>query len=368
MSFTLLGLLCVLTTGVFCFWFLYLLQAIIHRRNIYKKALRCLEASSDYTQQITVWNAESELIKNIFLFFINLAEWFAVIIVLVAYIVNNAEIQVCPNRKNKTEISPPDSSLILCLLHYYEHTIVSRFFEYFAKNLLVLSIVLVGSLCRYLAGRYTQITWVKSNNISRIIGIFVIYSVVNQFLVVFDLIEIIVLLKWLSTLLFTLSLIFALKGYMKLCMVINWTIVDLKVRGNKPKLVARHITMKRKSTRIFTVTMIGVFTILFAQYIQDTLITVWLMVQRNFSVESLLQGNPHETIVIIDILNIIRPVGYYISTIGILLMSVPYTGYGLATMFTVAWRLYKGKSGYRTHFPNRLLHGTSYKPNRDIFV
>ena len=44
-----------------------------------------------------------------------------------------------------------------------------------------------------------------------------------------------------------------------------------------------------------------------------------------------------------------------IVLIGSLFIFVPYTGYGLCTMFVILWRLLKGKTGYRTHFPVQLI-------------
>ena len=345
----LLGLFCVLTTVVFCFWFLYLLQAIIQKRNIYKKALRCLEASNDYTQRIIAWKAETEFVKNIFVFCINIAEWLGFISISVSNVWNHIEAQEqYPNRVNNTEYSPPDSFYIR-YLHFDElqpNSVVSRSFEYFAKNLIMLSYVLVSSLSEFLSGRYTQVAWVRSHNIPHTIGIFVIYSVVIQFLTLFNSIEIIALVKWLNTFLYILSLILALKGYRKLIMVINWTIVDLKVRGNKPKLVARVIRMKRKSVRIFTVIMIGAFAILCGEFIHDILITVLL--SSRFSNLELLS----------PISNLLGFVGGFIIILGIILISLPYTIYGLVIMYTILWRLYRGKSGFQTHFPNPQLRSS----------
>ena len=353
---TVLGLLCLLTTVVFCFWSLYLLQTVIHKWNIYKKALKYLkEASDDYHQQISAYNAETELVKNVFLFCINLTEWLAVIIVSAAYIWNSADIQAqCPNRMNSTEYKSGDSSFILCLLDYYKMQPNTLIFRSLAKNLFVFSLVLVSSLCTYLAGRYTQISWIRSNSIPHRIGIFVLYLVVIQFLAIFDSTEIVVFVRWSNTFLFTLAFIITLKEYRRLCMVINWTIVDLKVRRNKPRLVARHIRIKRMSNRIFTFIMIGVFTILCSEYIEDTLITLTLIAQYDFSVSSIgfLQQDSFVISNITHRISDMYPIGYCTSVLGIIIMSFPYNGYGLLTMYTIAWRLYKGKSGYQTHFPN----------------
>ena len=43
-----------------------------------------------------------------------------------------------------------------------------------------------------------------------------------------------------------------------------------------------------------------------------------------------------------------------IRIIGILFIFIAYIGYGLCTMSVLLWRLFTGKTCYRTHFPVQL--------------
>ena len=43
-----------------------------------------------------------------------------------------------------------------------------------------------------------------------------------------------------------------------------------------------------------------------------------------------------------------------IGWVGIILISVPYIGFGLSTMCVIFWRLINGKTGYKSHFKNPL--------------
>ena len=56
--------------AAFCFWFLYLLQNIIQKRNIYKVAMRNIQ--HDQNSLSEAYKAETELVKNIYLFIMNI--------------------------------------------------------------------------------------------------------------------------------------------------------------------------------------------------------------------------------------------------------------------------------------------------------
>ena len=75
---TILGML--LMTFIFCFWSIYLLEAIQRKWRYHKNELRCIKLG-DYSlqQRIFVYNSKTEYIKLIFLFFINLLEWLGLI-------------------------------------------------------------------------------------------------------------------------------------------------------------------------------------------------------------------------------------------------------------------------------------------------
>ena len=65
----------------FCFWFLYLLQNIIQKRNSYKVAMRNIQY--DQNSVSVAYKAETELVKNTFLFIMNVVELLSIIIIIV---------------------------------------------------------------------------------------------------------------------------------------------------------------------------------------------------------------------------------------------------------------------------------------------
>ena len=64
-----------LYTFVFCFWFIYLVDAMKRKRSFYKATLRCVEGESDPHEQMLAYNAKTQLVKFVFLFVLNLVEW-----------------------------------------------------------------------------------------------------------------------------------------------------------------------------------------------------------------------------------------------------------------------------------------------------
>ena len=82
----------ILLTFVFCLWFVYLLNTIRRKWKFYKNELRCLKQGTNGVQQQTLaYNAKTELVKNIMLFFLNLIEWIAFIIARMGYMIYFAE-------------------------------------------------------------------------------------------------------------------------------------------------------------------------------------------------------------------------------------------------------------------------------------
>ena len=152
---------------------------------------------------------------------------------------------------------------------------------------------------------------------------------------------------WLDKIVVTLSVLFAWKQYRKLNMVIQWSIVDLRVSGNI-ELLEKQVRMKRRFNRIFTTIWIGVSCLLVANFITLISQTTHLIhrMDNHLFTEALLCPSKFEANDPIDIY-LIKEI---ITTIGCLFICIPYVGYGLCTMFVILWRLFKGKTGYRTHF------------------
>ena len=363
----LLVLVCVFTTLAFCYWFIYIFQAIGHKWNGYKKSLRWIKLEkNDNQHQTRADTFKTELIKNIFLFGINLAEWLTFVCAfIIFYMWNITDVLYthCNNFLNKTDIPPNHSSYILCFITYNEmhpNSIFLRSIHYFGKNLIVLSFVLVSSLCMYLAGRYTHITWIKSTKILHIIGIFSLYLIFTQVIAIFCYLEIFA--KWLNTLLFTLSIIISFKEYRKLCMVINWTIVDLSISGNKPNSLARQIKMRKTSNKMFKWVMTGALILLFGEYMQNLMVTLTLIL-RNInatSIEiSLCESSRTPTRLIEDIthyVTIFSAIAICICAAGMMVMLIPYIVYGISGLCSTLWRLFRGKSSYKTHYSYESLY------------
>ena len=127
-----------------------------------------------------------------------------------------------------------------------------------------MSMAILGSLCMYLSARYAQKSWIKSNRIPYWICFFLFSSIATQILITICYTHIIG--KWCDMILVTLSVIFAWKQYRKLDMVLQWSIVDLRVNGDI-ELLDRHVRMKCRFNRIFTAIWIGISFALVANFI-----------------------------------------------------------------------------------------------------
>ena len=338
-----------LYTLVFIFWSIYLIDAVKRKRIYYKRTLRCLQREDDLHQQALAYNARTELVKYSFLFCINLVEWFACTFGLIP-----TAIPLISEFHNKTPTMNTSSDS-----EYSTDAIfpVTKRFHLNLPNLdilcMILSMILIGSLCMYLSARYAHKSWIKSNSIPYWICFFVLSSTLTQFLVSICYTSVIGV--WCEYILFTLSIIFAWKQYRKLCMVMNWTIVDLQVSGRK-RLFLKHKKMKRTFTRIFTIIWISVLfflTCIFTTSIFQTFLTFSLTHDDSFFLSLLscvnlaITTHGHVNAIIIRI-------ELTLGTVGALMLFIPYICFGFVTMCVTLWRLCKGTTGYRTHFHNRL--------------
>ena len=67
-------------------------------------------------------------------------------------------------------------------------------------------------------------------------------------------------------------------------------------------------------------------------------------------------------------LGVVYLVELFIGGSGILIIFIPYTGFGLCTMYVLLSRLCKGKTGYRTHFISFSPVHSSNPDNISIYV
>ena len=325
----------ILLTIVTFFWCIYLIDAIKRKYACYRSNLRCQQGEDDFHNQSLAYIAKTELVKYGFLFCINIVEWLGLTFATIFALVNTANYCYYQNLSNHTN----SSHIALLLVDL----------PLFGSICMELSIVLVGCLCMYLAERQTQISWIKSNSMPHWICFFLLCSIIAQILAIVPHTWFIGL--WLDKLLKTFSLIFALKQYRKLNMVIKWSIVDLQVRGSK-RLLAKRIRMKRNFNRRFTVILTGVICILISEILVILFVTVKRILHKEHAdILSIFQISDFSHNYILQALSLTAA---SLSTIGYFLVLFPYIAYGFVTMFVILWRLFKGKTGYRTHFHNQL--------------
>ena len=105
---------------------------------------------------MVVYNAETELVKNIFLLFMNLVEWLSFLFNIIVY-----WYELYQSHINCTDLKIP------CFVTATEMSFDSYLFSsylFVGDNLIILGLVLIACLCEYLAARYSQVSWIKSTN------------------------------------------------------------------------------------------------------------------------------------------------------------------------------------------------------------
>ena len=322
----------------FCFWSIYLIDAIRRKRACYN-ALKYLGDANMET-----YKARTELVQYVIIFCINLIEWMACTFGLMTYIIDS----VLYFRQQNGSISDPRVFHIIMIKNYFN-----------VPNLdnicMVMCLVLIGSLCMYLAARQARMRWIKSNTIPYWICFFLLCSIVTQILITVCYTSIIG--EWIEILLIGIALTFVWKQYRKLDMVIQWSIVDLGVRRSTKSLEKR-IIMKRSFNRIFKILCIGALLMFSAEIIRPILGTMELILRPNsgtvliFSIcefDTSNYSNPDSTVI-----RILFLLEGFLGVTGCLFFFAPYAGYGLKSMLITLWRLFRGKSGFKTRFSNPL--------------
>ena len=352
----LFGAFSILLTAAFCFWFVFLFDAIRRKWKYYRNALKCLQHGEvDITQKIQVYNAETEFVKNIFLFFMNLVEWLAYILPCIRYMVNFAsEYYEEVDKGIFVRGNTSDKEHLTQLFKYSNLPMINRS-SYLANVCLVLGIIIIACLCMYLAARHARKSWIKSNKIPYLIGLFLIFAIIAEIISSICYTELIGL--WCSKLIITTALVIAWKQYKKLCMVINWSIVDLSISRNR-SLLKKQIQMKKRFKKVFSIIWIGLFLLLISEILGATLLTIEIGLSTNndfFS--SLCESSQFPNPAYANVIIILFCVTLTIGIVGGAFIFIPYIGYGLSTMCVILWRLFTGKTGYKTHYHN---HFTAY--------
>ena len=327
-----------LYTVVFWFWFIYLVDAIKRKRGYYNTALRCLESECDEHQQALVYNAKTELVKFVSLFYLNLIEWIGFAATITSDILNSVRDYQLGFLTNHTT-----SGSVRWYVYYKLHL------PDFQYQCLVHFMAILGSLCIYLSARYAHKRWITSKRIPYWICFFVLSSIASQTLIIIPYSYIIGM--WCDRILVALSVIFVWKQYRKLNMVLQWSIVDLRVSGDI-ELLEKHVRTKRRFNRMFTTILIGVSCILVASLI-DVISHTTQFILPIYN-HSFTDRFPNPSKFEPSYTTIVSLITESIVIVGFLFFFIPYIGYGFCTMYVLLWRLFKGKTGYRTHFPVHL--------------
>ena len=325
----------ILFTIVFWFWFIYLIDAMKRKRGYYKTTLRCIEVESDPYLKTLAYNAKTELVKFVYLFCLNLVEWIGMTTEL---ILNILQIFVWENQQELSTDQLPFGPGI-------RYTPSEMSISIIVDLCLVISMAIIGSLCMYLSARYAQKSWITSNRIPYWISFFLLSSSAAQVLVIIC--DTYIIGVWCDNIVVAFVVLFAWKQYRKLNMVIQWSIVDLRVSGNI-ELLEKQVRMKCRFNRIFTTIWIGVFFAMVDNsilLISQTTHIIHRMGNHSFTDELFCPSKVEANNVMF-----MRSIKEIIGIIGSLFFFTPYVGYGLCTMFVILWRLFKGKTGYRTHF------------------
>ena len=337
-----LSILCILVTVVFCFWCIYLLDGMKRKWKLHRNAYDSLEMDENNQEEIMAYNAETEFTKYVFLFFINLAEWVTLMTTALTF---------TPNLILRYDVIVSKGEHLANLSHgsdLDEQKGMKRFissltFGNWSINCSILSLVLVASLCSYLAARQARLSWIKSNEIPYLIVFFLISLIVTQTISTIYSTIYFLISNLCYSLLFITALIIMTKQYRKLLMVINWSIVDLQISGNI-HLLKKQIRMKCRFKRIFK--------FLFASYIiaipNFILITMLDIISVCSEQTALINSK---------IVELFHPTAYVLYLVqcvivltAMMFLSIPYTGFGISTICVIIWRLINGKTGYKTHF------------------
>ena len=354
------GIVCAGIYGLFltafCFWFLYLLQAIQRSWNTYKASMRTLDTSSDF--QETAYNAKTEFVKNVFLFFLNIVELIAFSSILISGLVTLIGVE--SNYRNEREVNETFAHQFNALynqsVEYLNWNININVFLYIntmTRNLFILSISTLTCLCIYLTSRYAQKSWIKSTNIRYYLGITVISVVVIQICTMIC--EFTVIVKAIHCIFEVVLFGLLIKHSRRLKMVISWTIVDLNISKTSKTLLDRLTRIQKNFVRSMTLLCFGVSLLILTDIFYALLVIfniLWdnIYFERNNFNFCKIRFHP-----ISD--NITRAGNVILNisfSIGSACIFTPYISIGLYRLSVVLLRRAKGQTGYQTRFKNSI--------------
>ena len=313
--------------------------------KFYRNASDCLERDENNQEEIVAYNAKTEFTKYVFLFVINLLEWVTMITVALNFIPNIIlrYDDIVSNGEHFVDWS--DESDSSEQKDRIRHFLASLPFRNWSISCLILSLVLIASLCMYLAARQAKLSWMKSNKFPYLIAFFLISLIVTQTISgIYS--DVYILIRELCyILLFISAFVILVKQYRKLLMVISWSIVDLKISGNI-HLFKKQIQMKRRFKRVFKF-IFTFYIILLPTFILALMLgVISVYLKQTDTIKRKTVEFFHHTCYALYLVQCI------IILMAFMFFYIPYNGFGISTMCVILWRLINGKSGYKTHFKN----------------
>ena len=343
---TVIVVLHLMLSFVYCFWFVYLLRDIINKRSYYRAALIQMQGTEDSYQQHVVYNAETKYTQTLFIFFLNTVEWVALTFVVVAYVYLSLRQGLgCSSRHNSGNCFTLALETDLLNSSIYSSLII------FAYNLLLLSLTLVASLCNYLTARYAKKSWIKSDKIPFYIILVLVIMLLAQLTTLFCFLTLIV--RFVHLVITSAALVVAIQQARRLRMVVEWMIVDLKISQTDQISLQRLRLMNKRLKILFTVLFSGMGFLLISMFIADIQVGTQLVLQSIFEASKYhsictLHNNylPDYASAVFSLF------GNLFSFAGIALVYTPYICSGLFTMSVLSWRRFRGRTGFKTHYPN----------------
>ena len=341
----------IVSTVAFIFWFIYLLQELLSRKAIYKSALKRCNENNSLEQRETVYKANTDYVKTIFLFSINIFEWIEGLYFFVdymyyigiAYVVHLLENSPIENQVN---------SYVGKFLWSTEtlNTYIFKNIMFTGYNFLLLTLTSTACLCNYLTARYARKSWIKHNKIPYIITLTVVFIILTQISSLFCFIRVIV--RWIHLLVLILVLAFGIHQSRKLRMVINWTIVDLEISKNNLKQLKKLKSMIFNFRIYITVYWIGCISIFVSILGANIYLTSHIVLQNIFEKQhnynlcidkSEYQLPSYIETFLLVVENIACLLGYFV-------VYVPYTVFGYYSMSVLIWRRVTGRAEYCTRY------------------
>ena len=337
------------STVAFIFWFIYLLQELLSRKAIYKSALKRCNENNSLEQRETVYKANTDYVKTIFLFWINFFEWIAGLYVFVDYMYSIGKAYVVYYLENSPIENQVNSGKFVWgteTLNSYIYTNIM--FTWY--NFLLLTLTSTACLCNYLTARYARKSWIKHNKIPYIITLTVAFIILTQISSLFCFLRVIV--RWIHLLVLILVLAFGIHQSRKLRMVIKWTLVDLEISQNNLKQLNKLKKMILNFRIYITAYWIGCICIFFSVLGANINLTTQIVLQNilakqhNYSLctnESDSHLPRYIEICLLVVENIACLLGYF-------LVYVPYSVFGYYTMSVLIWRRVTGRAEYYTRY------------------